>query len=328
MTANSALMRPTQILGVNYHYCTPRGGMRWPGLKGVTQAEFERQISTLGAHCVDFDLDGLPLVPGNASFGATGCLITFDDGMADVVEAAKPVLDRHRLPAIIFCCAIPYVEGRVLNVQKSHLLQGRWGWDGFRTRFMGALQDDPEGDSREDTTHLGLDRMYRYDDQATGAFKRLLNVELPYRVVDRVLDRMFEAEFGSQREAAKHLYLGLDDIRRCADDGMGIGLHTYSHRMISRLSRVDQAEDMDASLTLFRDQLGLEIRSISYPYGIRGSWNNDSKELAQERGLDLAFTLGREVYRPDIHPDPLEIPRYDVNDVFEQDGSLKLEFCR
>lgn len=319
---------PSKILGVNYHYCDLPDEVRWPGLKGVTQSEFERQLSILGECYASFSLDDLPLNGVNSASGATGCLITFDDGMVDVVKSAMPALQRSHLPAIIFCCALPYQEERVLNVQKSHLLLGRWGWEGFRCRFMAALQDDPEGDAREDSTYLCLDRMYRYDDQETGAFKRLLNVLLPYRVVDRILDRMFEAEFGPQRDAVKCLYLSLDDIRRCVDGGIGIGLHTYSHRMLSRLSRAEQAADMDASLALFREQLGLKIRSISYPYGIPGSWNDDSKQLARERGLDYAFTLGREVYCPQVHRDPMTIPRYDVNDVFNRRGVLKQEFFR
>lgn len=319
--------QPSKLLGVNYHYCAPSDGEHWPGMKGVTPIEFERQLVSLSQHYTYFDLGDLPLIPNESSSEASGCLITFDDGMVDVVKSAKPVLNKYRFPAIIFCCALPYVEQRVLNVQKTHLLHGRWGWEGFRIRFMAALEDDPEGNLRDDTAHLGLDHMYRYDDSETRIFKRLINVELPFRVVDRILDRMFNVEFGPQRDAVSRLYLDLDDIKRCVDDGMGIGLHTYSHRMLSRLSNDEQAEDLDASLALFRDKLGLEVRSISYPYGIKGSWNVDSKRLAQERGLDMAFTLGRQIYHPETFSDPMEIPRYDVNDVFERDGTLRHAFC-
>ena len=319
--------QPSKLLGVNYHYCAASDGGQWPGMKGVTPIEFEKQLVSLSQYYTTFNLDDLPLVPNECSSGVSGCLITFDDGMVDAVTSAKPVLNKYRFPAIIFCCALPYVEQRVLNVQKTHLLHGRWGWEGFRTRFMAALDSDPEGNLRDDAAHLGLDQMYRYDDPETRLFKRLINVELPYRVVDRILDRMFNAEFGPQRDAVKRLYLDLDDIKRCVDDGIAVGLHTYSHRMLSRLSSDEQAEDLDASLALFRDKLGLEVRSISYPYGIKGSWNGDSKRLAQERGLDLAFTLGRQIYHPETSSDPMEIPRYDVNDVFERDGTLRHAFC-
>jgi peptidoglycan/xylan/chitin deacetylase (PgdA/CDA1 family) len=294
-------------------------------MKGVTPQAFERQLSEVERVCVPFDLDALFPSPCESSIHGFGCLITFDDGMADIVKHALPILDHYRFPSIIFCCAMPYVEGKVLNVQKSHLLQGRWGWEGFRKRFMVALADDPEGEYR-DASPPGLGRMYRYDDGTTGEFKRLLNVELPYRVADRILDRMFEQEFGPQSEAVKALYLNEDDLKRCADKGIGIGLHTYAHRMISRLSKAAQASDLDASLALFRDRLGLDVQSISYPYGIQGSWNEDTKLLARERDLRYGFTLGRQVYRPDRYGDMMEIPRYDVKDVFGSDDFLKDEF--
>lgn len=322
MTPGNLMPPPSQILGINYHYCAPIG-RALPGFNGVTPELLDKQLASVSAACRSFPLEALPLSL-SPDAGGTGCLISFDDGMRDVVEHALPVVNRYGFPVMLFCCAMPYEEGRVLNVQKSHLLQGRWGWPGFRTRFMTVLADDPEGGGREDSSALGLDRMYRYDDAETGAFKRLLNVELPYSVVDRVLDRLFEAEFGSQREAVEHLYMSLDDIRRCSDKGVSIGLHTYSHCMLSRLSPAGQAEEMDASLSLFRDRLGLNIDALSYPYGIKGSWNVDTKVLASERGLRTGYTLGRVKYRPETHPDPMEIPRFDVNDVFGPDGALKL----
>ncbi|MFN4310044.1 MAG: polysaccharide deacetylase family protein [Ferrovibrio sp.] len=320
------MLTPSEILTVNYHYCIPPGRTEWRGFKGVTPDALERQIAAIKTKYAFLDLAALPYSGQISAAGGLGCLVTFDDGMADIAQLAMPILERHGVPAIIFCCALPYVEGKVLNVQKSHLLQGLWGWNGFRERFMAALANDPEGEVREDSTYLQIDRMYRYDDDATGSFKRLLNVDLPYRVVDRILDRMFEHEFGSQREAVAQLYLSLDDIKRCVDKGLSIGLHTYAHRMSSRLSRQEQTDDIDASLELFRDRLGLDIQSISYPYGVKGTWDDNSKQIAVERGLNYGFTLGRELFRPALHKDLMEIPRFDVNDIFEHDGGLKAEF--
>lgn len=323
MNLNCRLMPPAQVLNINYHYCAPTGHAL-PGFKGVTPEMLDRQLASVSAKCRSFRLIDLPLRQ-SAEADGTGCLISFDDGMRDVMEYALPIVRRYGLPVLLFCCALPYEEGRVLNVQKSHLLQGRWGWLGFREKCLAALADDPEGDAREDAGVLGLDRMYRYDDGETAAFKRLLNVELPYPVVNRVLDRLFEAEFGPQQEAVKALYMPLDEIRRCADAGIGIGLHSYSHCMLSRLSGDAQAAEMDGSLALFRDELGLEIDTLSYPYGINGSWNADTKELAAQRGLRTGYTLGRMVYKFETHPDPMEIPRFDVNDVFASDGSVKIQ---
>ena len=303
---------------VNYHYC--RSG-RQNGT-GVSPQIFDAHVATLAERFEPLDVETLSR-SGNGNCGQR-FLLTFDDGSRDVVERVLPVLKKHAAPCIAFCCSQPYLDRRVLNVQKVHLLNEHWGWREFRSKFLAALDVDPRGRDREACAPPGLDVMYRYDDSETAAFKRLLNVELPYEVVTRVLDRLFESVFGPQDIVVDELYMSLDDIRRCADAGIVIGIHTHSHCMLSRLSPDEQAREIDLPLQLFREQLGIPVTFLSYPYGIRGSWNDHTKIVAASRGVRAAFTLGRSIYCDDPNADPLEIPRFDVNDVFAQDGSLKL----
>lgn len=315
--------RPDAVLIVNYHNLLPAGGHRFPGLRGVTIDVFERHLVSLNHQFVPLKSAALLPLCMTERPGQQGYLITFDDGCQDIFDGALPLLRRHGAPAIIFCCSQPYLEHRVLNVQKTHLLNGRWGWDRFQKKFQAALESIKEPWEMEDSRHLCLARMYRYDSDDAAQFKRQLNVELPYRIVDKVLDLLFEAEFGPQADAVRKLYLSPDAIRRCADAGIAIGLHTHSHRMLSRLSSADQARELDLSMAYFREEFGLEITTLSYPYGIKGSWNQHTKTLAAENGITIGLTLGRQVYDPEIHQDHFEIPRYDVNDVFDQWGSLK-----
>ncbi len=309
------------ILIVNYHYCAPVGAM--PGCKGVTPDIFDKQLASISKAYKSLCLNDL--TKGKSEDDAeVGFMISFDDGMKDVEKYAIPLLNKYNIPYTIFCCAMPYEEGRVLNVQKTHLLCGRWGWDKFKEKFQCALNNDPEGDSRDNVESLKLARMYRYDDAETAAFRKLLNVELPYHILNRILDKLFEAEFGNQKEVVPYLYMSLDEIKRCVDENGSIGLHTNSHCMLSRLTKEEQAKELDLSLSLLRDKLGLDISTISYPYGIRGSWDEHTKSLATERGINLGFTLDREIYNTEVHTDNLEIPRFDVNDVFDKDYSLKL----
>jgi peptidoglycan/xylan/chitin deacetylase (PgdA/CDA1 family) len=321
MTSSGRFAEMSKALIINYHYCrAPKAEQK---SRGITPDTFDRQMGSIAERFTPVHVDNFPLTRQDTADGA-GCLVTFDDGTRDVFDNALPLIAQHRMAAVVFCCSQPYLENRVLNVQKTHLLQESWGWDGFRVRFMAALEEDPEGAEREDTSGLGLDLMYRYDAASTAAFKRLVNVELPYRVVNRLLDRLFEAEYGSQRDAVRHLYMSLDDVRRCADDGIGIGVHTHSHCMLSRLSPEEQEQEIGLPLELFRDTLGVPVHFLSYPYGIRGAWNDTTKTIARTRGLRGAFTLGRSVYDAAHDIDPFEMPRFDVNDVFTADGAVKI----
>jgi len=320
MTAPAGPCAVSRALIVNYHYCRP-ALENDPAPAGVRPEMFDRQMERIAAHFEPIAADCLPLAAGDEG---TGCLVTFDDGIRDVFETALPIVARRRIPSAVFCCSQPYLEKRVLNVQKTHWLQKSWGWDGFRTKFTAALAQDPGGSKREDVSALGLEPMYRYDDPRTASFKRLLNVELPYHVMNRVLDRLFEAEYGSQMDAVDHLYMSADELKRCADRGMRIGVHTHSHCMLSRLSQAEQEREISTPVELFREEFGLDVHLLSYPYGIAGAWNATTKAIAKANGLSAALTLGRSVYDPRNHSDAFEIPRFDVNDVFTADGEIKL----
>lgn len=314
-----------KTLIINYHYCLVAAQGSEGGLRGITAEFFGSQLDFLHQTCQPAVWASAHTAPAPDA-SVLHYLLTFDDGHRDAYHLARPHIKRIGAPTIFFCCSQPYLEGRVLNVQKTHLLTGKWGWRAFRSKFNAALNKLSPSWTPEDSTHLGLARMYRYDDEETAGFKRMLNVELPYSLLSRVLDDLFEAEFGSQKEAVRHLYMSIDDLLRTVDDGIQVGLHTHSHPMLSRLSPEEQASEIDLGLDFFRSILGQEIRTISYPYGILGSWNQVTKDLLTIRHISTGFTLGRQIYDPGAQNDPLEIPRFDVNDIFNSDATIRQEF--
>jgi peptidoglycan/xylan/chitin deacetylase (PgdA/CDA1 family) len=314
------------ILIINYHYVFPNGTGTFAGLKGVPLDLFERHLISLNKNFASFRPTSMPFDDGNDK--QLRFLITFDDGSQQIFDHVLPLLKKHHTTAIIFCCSLPYLEKRVLNVQKTHLLNGKWGWQGLKKKFEAALATIKEPWEKEDAASLGLSRMYRYDSADIGKFKRQLNVEIPYPIVEKVLDMLFEAEFGEQAPIAEKLYLSADALQRCADYGISVGVHTHSHYMLSRLSAEKQSREISMCKFFFQDRLGIETNYISYPYGISGSWNEHTKRLSKNHGLAAGLTLGRAIYDPDTCNDPFEIPRYDANDVFSHDGNLMHESNR
>jgi peptidoglycan/xylan/chitin deacetylase (PgdA/CDA1 family) len=315
-----------RALIVNYHYCQPPGNGVLSGMAGVRPDALTRQLKALKADTCPMRLvEVAGMGSRRAHSPDMASLITFDDGTKDVIDHALPLLREAGVPAVIFCCSQPLLEKRVLDVQKIHLLQSRLGFTGFRAKFMAVLESWGLSGEREDSSRLGLAPMYRYDDPDARQFKFLLNVELPYRHLTRILDMLFEEQYGDQAEIARHLYMSLDDLKRCRDWGFEIGLHTHSHRMLSRLSADEQRHEIQTPLDFFRDELGLDGPSMSYPYGIRGSWNDVTKKLLADCDVRVAFTLGRDIYDPVLHADLLEVPRFDVNDVFDKEDRLQVD---
>ena len=303
----------SDTLIVNYHYCSDESVSTPAGLTGVTSKQFGKQMGLL---LEAFEENG----EINKKDQKNKFLITFDDGVRGVIDNAFPVIKDMNVPAIFFCCAAPLADGRVLNVQKTHLLSGAWGWSEFEKKFMYLLTNETEKYKRDDIEARQLAEMYRYDNVKTGKFKRLLNVDLPYSLVDSILDKLFESVFGPQQELIPHLYMSRDEIKRCAESHVGIGIHTYSHRMLSRLTPKEKVTEIRDCLNFFRRDLGIDSDSISYPYGITGSWDSETKTECDKCSIKFGYTLEREFFKDDSDCDLLEIPRFDVNDVFGEDG--------
>ena len=316
---------PTRIaeryaLIVSYHYCHPTNS--WlAGTKSITPEEFDAQLRVLTQNF--FCTTVGELMNPAADLPETVAVVTFDDGFKDVAEFALPLLQRWRVPATVYCCSAPLLDRTVLNVHRVHLLQARLGLARFREAFEALLASRPPV-ALEPSTHPGLLGLYPYDDEPTRRFKRLLNFELPYGELDPVLQILFEQFIGNDEEIASKLYLSASDLRKCQDAGLEIGIHGHSHRVLSRLDEEEQRIELGTCIDALRTTCGLGDLHASYPYGIDGSWNETTKRVAASLGLASASTKVRAITKPSDLKARLELPRYDVRDVFDSLGALEV----
>lgn len=293
---------------VNHHYCVDETENPYLARTAVAPARFAEQVMQLENLKAEHGIEPL---------------VTFDDGTRDIWRNAIPVLAQHNVPSILFCCSLPLLQRRLLNVTKIHLLQAKLGLSVFRAKFMAALQTVEKTYELEEPERLGLGRIFRYDTEEVREFKLLLNVRLPYLLVTELLDTLFEPEFGPQDAAVKSIYMSADEIKQVRDTGVRIGLHTHSHFMLGRLTASEQEKEIVECLMFFRELLGEDTFDLSYPHGVSGTWNSDTKIIMSRHKIQRAYTLGRQIYNPSVHYDEFEIPRYDVNDVFERNGILR-----
>jgi carbamoyltransferase len=315
--------QPTRIaeryaLIVSYHYCHPTD--TWlRGTKSITPEEFDAQLRVLTQNFVCTTMG--ELMNPAADLPETVAVVTFDDGFKDVAEFALPLLQRWRVPATVYCCSAPLLDGTVLNVHRVHLLQAMLGLEAFRKAFEELLASRPPVEIHP-STHPGLLGLYPYDDPATRRFKRLLNFDLPYHELDPVLRILFERFIGRDGDIAPKLYLSPSDLRKCQDAGLEVGVHGHSHRVLSRLSEEEQRVELGTCVDYLRQVCGLTEMHASYPYGIDGSWNEGTKRVAAALALASASTKVRAITKPSDLKARWELPRYDVRDVFDASGAL------
>ena len=311
-------LRDRYALIVSYHYCHPREGFL-KGTKSITPEQFDRELRVLKQNFTCTTVGRL--VDPESDLPETVAVVTFDDGFKDVVEYALPILKRWEIPATVYCNSAPVAERRLLDVHRVHLLQARLGNEAFRAAFCRAVEEHP-GLRIEPTENLHLENLYPYDDTATRQFKRLLNFDVPYTTARIILGEIFRNYLGDEREFVEHLYLSADDLRRCQDAGMEIGIHGEQHLTLSRLTEQEQRIEIERAAAYFGQTFGLEEFHFSYPYGAVGTWTDTTKSVLQSRGFASAVTKVRTIVKPSDLAARWEIPRYDCRDVFDADGNL------
>jgi len=103
------------------------------------------------------------------------------------------------------------------------------------------------------------------------------------------------------------------EIKSLCDEGMTIGNHSWSHKMLARLSASAQKEEITKNHFLLKDITGKDISAFSVPYGKTDSFNNDTAgnlvsldykaSYITERGINVGKR------------DPYHISRIDNNEL-------------
>lgn len=221
--------------------------------------------------------------------------ITFDDGYADNVTEALPILLRHGLPATFFIASGFLDGGRMFN---DTLIE----W--VRRLPPGTL----------DLDGLGLGR-HTIDDAAS---RRALIVQLietcRYLPLHERLERVQAIVATHPLTLPDDLMLSSAQLRVLAHaEGISIGAHTRSHPILSRI------DDAASRIEIERGKLDLErtvdvpIRLFAYPNGQPGrDYEARHVAMVQHAGFDLA--LSTRTAAASHTSDPWQLPRYAPDD--------------
>jgi peptidoglycan/xylan/chitin deacetylase (PgdA/CDA1 family) len=260
----------------------------------VDPDRFRRQLQALRRH-----FDVLPAADILRPSRRPTAAITFDDGYADNLDVAAPVLRELGLPASLFIVTSALDEDR------------EFWWDRLEHILLQRLE------AEEITVRVGPRlQQLRLDDgnsrrEALALLSRLLVRESPDGV-ERTLDQL-EALAGSAPAAcARHRRLTRQQIvGLAADPLLEIGSHTCSHSALRRLPRAQCQKELVASRHALRDVLGAAPRLLAYPYGAPGTVGRGDARRARAAGYDLAFV---NVTGPTEHASPFAVPRIAVGE--------------
>jgi peptidoglycan/xylan/chitin deacetylase (PgdA/CDA1 family) len=233
-------------------------------------------------------------------------VITIDDGYADALSHAKPLLERYQIPATVF-------------VTTGYLGREFW-WDQLeRTLYSPAMLPK--------RLHLELDEhLFEWvlsdadpssrENGAGSSRQRLLQA-----LYERLLPLSLEGRKKAMAQLGTWAGVALDGepnlraltpdelIELAAGDLLDIGAHTVTHPILADLPSAAQHFEIQDSRACLEELLGQPVSSFSYP---NGSCSDETQAIVRDSGYSCACASSNGVAWH--RSDPFHLPRFWIPD--------------
>lgn len=279
--------RAAKLLILMYHRVLPRSD---PLLSGsVDAATFEWQMALLAQRFTVLPLcEAATCLVGGVLPARTVC-ITFDDGYADNVSVALPILRRHDLTATFFIATGFLDGGRMWNDTIIESVRRAPGNElnlrgiGLQTYVIGDMQ------ARRQTISSLLSLL------------KYLPVGERTRKTEAIADHVDES-------LPADLMMSSEQVRDLQAAGMEVGAHTANHPILMRLS-AEQAEQEIRQSRARLHELGIRnVDAFAYPNGRPGvDYDRGQVEIVRREGFKVAVSTAWGCARRGA--DPLQLPR-------------------
>jgi peptidoglycan/xylan/chitin deacetylase (PgdA/CDA1 family) len=300
----------------------------------VRPGTFSRHLEVLRRDYEVVDLDRVAKDLYNGSMPRRWIAVTFDDGYADNLYEAKPLLERHGVPATVFG-----VSGKIGSASEF------W-WDEIEGIFLGAssLPDSLElilSDRRlswnvgsngdKVTPHMRRSQWRAWE---SGAVSKRQQV---YREVHAVMVGLVAAQREDLLEQLRswagtssdsrpnYRVLAPDELLElAAGGGVAIGSHSVSHIPLYLVEGEVLRTELETSKHYLEHVLNKPVTSFSYPFGSRvpatvaavqgAGYAYACSSLSHEDVCALDANSINGVIRDGLTIGPYELPRVMIED--------------
>ena len=269
-----------------------------PWALAVSPPRFESQLAMLKRELALLTLADLTDRLRGGALPPRAAVLTFDDGYADSLETAAPILGRHGVPATVFVTTSP-----------RRISDGFW-WDELDAILLTpgtlpaaldlTIEGSPERWALGAASRYGADEAAEHRRWRVGqppvTSRHAIYVDLWRRLKPlpdlerrRLLDAIAEWAGRPPGVDAEHRLLDPDEVRALADrPGMAIGAHTETHPCLATLLPAEQRGEIESSKRALEVLLGRPVTSFAYPFGGPGDHTDDTVALVRATGLACA----------------------------------------
>ena len=299
-----------------------------PWYLAVRPRHFAQHLETLQRYTHPTPLRQLSQDLLNGDIEDRSVAITFDDGYADNLHNAKPLLERYGMPATFFLTS-GYI-GR----------EREFWWDELERLFLqpGTLPEVLEVSVNGSTYRWKLGKAAHYSGEEAaqrrlrwrrwrrwrggydtyGSRRRLYYSlwELLYSLREGERDRLLEKlrAWAGTEPMVRRTYrpLSLDEVVNLAKGELiEIGAHTVTHPALAKLPTASQQDEILRSKARLEGTLNRSVTSFAYPHS---SLSEETVNIVRKTGFARACTGPAAATVVERSTDLLRLPRVGVQD--------------
>lgn len=280
--------RAGRLLILIYHRVRPHPDPMFPG--EVDADRFDWHLSLLRRHCRPIALRDAVRGLYDDLLPPRSVAVTFDDGYADNVTVALPILQRHGIPATFFIAPGFLDGGRMWNDSIIEAVRRAPGKSLDLTDFGHGVVVVGAEASRRRIAELIIGTVKHLAPQArldhVNQLCRRIGVDLP---VD--------------------LMMTTGQVRLLVDSGQQIGAHTMTHPILRTLSDDLARAEIQLSRQALERITGRPVRAFAFPNGRPGDdYTERDCDLVRDLGFEFALSTrpGAASSRSDVY----QLPRF------------------
>lgn len=278
--------RNGSLLVLIYHRVLAQPDPLLPDEPDVTA--FAAQMDVIRATC-----QVLPLAEAverlySGSLPPRAACITFDDGYANNLTCAAPVLAQRRMPATVFIATGFIGGGRMWNDTVIEAV-----------RRAGAELD---------LAALGLGRYSLPDvESRRRAFQAIINA-LKYREPAERLGKATQIAERVGSDLPTDLMLAESQLKQLRGAGLEVGAHTVTHPILARLDSAAAKREIAASKSYLEAVVGEPVRLFAYPNG-RPTQDYERQHVDMVRAAGFAAAVSTAWGSGNRGSDRFQLPR-------------------
>jgi peptidoglycan/xylan/chitin deacetylase (PgdA/CDA1 family) len=228
-------------------------GEPWIPSYFVSESNFRAQVQYVSEHCKPMTLGQAVTQLRNGTLPETAVVLTFDDGYANNLYRALPILRKYQVPASVFVSTHHVDSDELFPFDRFRLIRKDHPWTSF-----------------------SRDYKYRPLDEVIDAASQLWQ-----EVAPRVSEQ--------QRETLRPLTSR--ELQDLCSAGIEIGGHTHRHCILGNETPSRRANEIETCQAMLAKWLGSVPEVFSYPNGQPGNFDAQDKKTLLKIGVTAAVTM-------------------------------------